>query len=337
LRKRIIIIIFVLLFLGVGVFVYLGQHKAADQALYYSGTIEATQSQLAFQVGGTVTGIYTDEGERATLGMFLAELDRSPYQARYDEALAVAQQAKETLRRQETLLGVYERTLPADVTRAEAGLESATAVMKEALSNRNRYENLYLKHVVSPREWESVRLRYETAAAQKSEAEAILRQARSNLKKIDVSKREVDVAQAQCAAAQASVAYAAVQLGYTRLTSPFDGIVTSRNVELGEVVTTGREVLTVSDLSKVDLKIFVGEREIGAVKPGQQANVRIDTIPDRVFTGTVSYISPEAEFTPKIIQTHKERVKLVYLVKISVPNPDLTLKPGMPADAWLRN
>jgi HlyD family secretion protein len=108
-------------------------------------------------------------------------------------------------------------------------------------------------------------------------------------------------------------------------------------VELGEVVTTGREVLTLSDLSEVDLKIFVGETEIGNVKPGQHVDVKIDTFPDRVYAGTVAFISPEAEFTPKIIQTHKERVKLVYLVKISIPNPDLTFKPGMPADAWLRN
>jgi HlyD family secretion protein len=229
------------------------------------------------------------------------------------------------------------KTLPAEVTRAEAALESATAALNEALSNRNRYETLYLKHVVSPRDWEAVRLRYETAVAQKSEAAAMLKQAQSNLKKIDVSKREVDVARAQYAAAQASMALAETQLGYTRLLSPFDGIVTSRNVELGEVVTTGREVLTVADLSKVELKIYVGERDVGKVKPGQAAEVRIDSAPDRVFEGTVSFISPEAEFTPKIIQTHKERVKLVYLVKISIPNPDLTLKPGMPADAWLKN
>ena len=90
-----------------------------------------------------------------------------------------------------------------------------------------------------------------------------------------------------------------------------------------------------SDLSLVKLKIFVDETEIGKVKPGQRADVRIDTFPHKVYPGTVGYISPQAEFTPKIIQTHKERVKLVYLVKVFIPNPDLSLKSGMPADAWL--
>jgi HlyD family secretion protein len=107
-------------------------------------------------------------------------------------------------------------------------------------------------------------------------------------------------------------------------------------MEPGEVVLPGREVMTLSDLSIVELKIFVDETEIGKIKPGQRAEVRVDTFPDKVYIGKVSFISPEGEFTPKIIQTHKERVKLVYLVKVSIPNQDMELKSGMPADAWFR-
>ncbi|MFA6344830.1 MAG: efflux RND transporter periplasmic adaptor subunit, partial [Syntrophales bacterium] len=118
--------------------------------------------------------------------------------------------------------------------------------------------------------------------------------------------------------------------------APFAGIITSRNIEPGETVSPGREVLTLTDLAEVDLKIFINETEIGRVRPGQAADVRVDAFPDRVFRGTVTFVSPEGEFTPKIIQTKKERVKLVYLVKVKVPNPDLSLKPGMPADAWLK-
>ena len=113
-------------------------------------------------------------------------------------------------------------------------------------------------------------------------------------------------------------------------------MVISRNIEPGETVNVGREVITISDLSRVDLKIFVDETQIGKVKPGQKAEVKVDTFPDKVFAGFVSFISPEGEFTPKIIQTKKERVKLVYLVKISIANP-AELKAGMPADALLRN
>ena len=114
-----------------------------------------------------------------------------------------------------------------------------------------------------------------------------------------------------------------------------NGMVTSRNIEPGETVTPGREVITISDLSRVDLKIFVDETEIGKVRPGQPVDVKVDTFPGKIYRGSVSFISPQGEFTPKIIQTKKERVKLVYLVKVSIPNPNYELKTGMPADAWL--
>jgi HlyD family secretion protein len=107
-------------------------------------------------------------------------------------------------------------------------------------------------------------------------------------------------------------------------------------VEPGEVVSVGQEVISMADLSEVDLKVFVDETEIGRVKPGQRVDVKIDTFPDKIYPGRVAFISPEGEFTPKIIQTRKERVKLVYLVKIKIPNPDFELKSGMPADAWFR-
>jgi HlyD family secretion protein len=174
----------------------------------------------------------------------------------------------------------------------------------------------------------------DAARSRLMEAQATLKLATSNLKRIEVAERQVEVAVAQVAEARAAVEIARIQLRYTELRAPLGGIVVSRNMEPGEVVSPAEEVLSLSDLSVVDLKIFVDETEIGNIKPGQRVDVRIDTFPDKLYPGTVAFISPEAEFTPKIIQTHKERVKLVYLVKISIPNTDLELKSGMPADAW---
>ncbi len=334
-KKRVIVIVFIALLIGVGLLVYSGQRSAKLSKLYYSGTIEATQAELSFQVSGRIISVPVDEGERVEKNQLLAELDKSQYLARYEEAKAYVNQYEKNLQRVKTLLKVYKKTLPAEVARATAGVSSSRVIMEEALKNKERYDNLFQKNVVSQKEWESVKLKYETAQARLSEAEAILRQARSNLRKIEVAKSEIEVSKAQCLAAEAALGFAEIQLKYTELLAPFDGIITSRNVELGEVVMPGREVLTLSDLSIVDLKIFVDETEIGKVKPGQEVNVKVDTFPDKVYKGKVSFISSEGEFTPKIIQTHKERVKLVYLVKISTPNPDLELKPGMPADAWL--
>jgi HlyD family secretion protein len=120
------------------------------------------------------------------------------------------------------------------------------------------------------------------------------------------------------------------------MAAPIGGVIISRSIEPGETVNAGREVLSVADLTRVELKIFVPETQIGKVKPGQPAEVKIDSLPDKIFTGTVAFISPEGEFTPKIIQTQKERVKLVYRVKISIDNPRRELKAGMPADARLK-
>jgi HlyD family secretion protein len=234
--------------------------------------------------------------------------------------------------------------------------------MKEAKRDKHRYDQLLQDKIVAEQSWDVVALRYEkalreyersrekyallkegfrketikSARAKLAEGMAALKLARNNLKQIKATEEEVAGARAQVQAARAAVELAETQLRYTRLKAPLSGIITSRNVELGEVVSPGRQVFSLSDLSTVKLKIFVGETEIGKVKPGQRVEVKVDTFPGKAYWGKVAYISPQGEFTPKIIQTHKERVKLVYLVKVAVPNPDLDLKSGMPADAWLR-
>ena len=155
-------------------------------------------------------------------------------------------------------------------------------------------------------------------------------------KERDNLKLNFDIGQSKLAEAKALLKQASVYLDYTQLKSPMDGVITSRNIEPGETVNPGREVITVSALSRVDLRIYVDETQIGKVKPNQEVEVTVDTFPGKVYNGIVSFISPEGEFTPKIIQTKKERVKLVYLVKVSIPNPNFELKSGMPADALLR-
>ena len=328
------------------------------------------------------------EGQAAAKDQILAELDPAEFFSRMEQAKANLHKSQKNQQQAEALQRVYEKTLPAEVARAEAGvralksqlddlkagsriqeitradqaMQSAASVMEDAKKNAARYDNLFKKGLVSDKEWDAIRLRYDvalreyqrsketldlaregsraetirTAEARVAEGEALLRQTQSNLIRIEAAKKDVDAARSVIAAARATLDQMAIQLAYTQLKAPQAGIITSRNIEPGEVITPGREVMTLSDLAMVDLKIFVDETEIGKVKPGQKADVRVDTFPDKTFSGTVAFISPEGEFTPKIIQTRKERVKLVFLVKVSIPNPALELKSGMPADAWLR-
>ncbi|MBN1614880.1 MAG: efflux RND transporter periplasmic adaptor subunit [Deltaproteobacteria bacterium] len=335
-KRKAVIIVFIVLLAGVALLVWSGQRKAQRSEIYYSGTIEAKDANIAFQVSGRVSGVPVREGEKVRKDQVLAELDRQEFQARLDQAKATLERAIRGREQLESLLALYQTTLPADVDRAEAGLKNAGDVLAEARKNYERYEQLFSRGVVAERDRDAVKLHYETARSRLAESEALLRQAKGNLRRIEATRRDIEAAGAQIDAARAALDQATIQMQYTTLRAPFDGVITSRNLEPGEVVAPTREVLTLADLSRVDLKIFVGETEIGTVKPGQKAEVRIDTFPGKTFDGLVSFVSPEGEFTPKIIQTRKERVKLVYLVKITIPNPNLELKSGMPADAWLR-
>ena len=387
-RKRALIGAVLLLLAGVGALVYWGQQLRRGTELYYSGTIEAVQSNLAFQVGGRVQSVTIDEGQAAVAGEVLAVLDHRELGALRDQAAANLVRAEQGLRQLETVLAVNRHVLPAEVERAgaavdalraqvqaaESGLrsqdverarlaaESTRVALDNARRDKQRYDELFSRGVVAERVRDTYALQFETALrehqraleayaqaregsrredidaarARLAEGEAALRLARSNLQKIEASESDVEAARAQVAAAAAALRVAEVQLDHAVLKAPYAGIILSRGVEPGEVVAPNQEVLSIADLSTVDLKVFVEETEIGRVRPGQAVEVRIDTFPDKRYAGRVAYVSPQAEFTPKIIQTQKERVKLVFLVKIHVPNPDHELKPGMPADAWFR-
>ena len=387
-KKRLIFLVFLVLFIGVGVLVYWGQQKERTAELYYSGTIEATQANLAFQVSGRVKEVLVDEGQTIKKGQLLAVLEQKEFNARRNQALANLTRSIETLRQLEKLLELNQRSIPAEIERAEAtvrvfksqldelesgyrsqeveqaslAVQKAEITMEESKRDKIRFDRLFQRKIVTEKDRDAANLKFETALkeyertkeslkllhegfrqesietgrSRLAEARAALKQTRSNLKRIEASANEVEAAKASVESAGAALDIAEIQIEHTELHAPFNGILISRNVEPGEVVSPGREVLSLSDLSEVDLKIFVDETEIGKVKPGQKAEVKTDTYPDKIYDGTVSFISPEAEFTPKIIQTRKERVKLVYLVKIAIPNPDLELKLGMPADAWFR-
>lgn len=384
-KIKIIILIFIILLIAVSLSVFMGRGCKSSNELFYSGTIEATESDISFQAQGRVSEILVDDGSPVEIGQTMARLDQSEYKARVEQAKAGLDSAVKELQQLKINLELYKTNLPADVKRAEAGVEalkaqlkefeagyreqdvekgrlallSAETAMKTARKERDRIVRLYNDHIVSEKLRDDTVLAYETilrtyeqtkenynqlkegfrqenitaARAKVREGEAVLTQARKNLLKIDATEKMIEAAEARARAAESALELADIQLRYTTLKAPFKGIVTSRNVEVGEFVSPGREVFSLADLSAVDLKIFVDEESIGKIKYNQEVDVTVDTFPDKVFKGRVAFISPEGEFTPKIIQTHKERVKLVYLVKINIPNPELGLKSGMPADA----
>jgi HlyD family secretion protein len=167
------------------------------------------------------------------------------------------------------------------------------------------------------------------------QARAALAQATQQYEMIKIGPRVEDIDAARARAAQAEAAYrlAEVNLGYATLRAPMSGIVMSKNIEPGEYVSPGTPVVTMGDLKNVWIRAYVNETDLGRVKVEQTARVTTDTYPGRVYRGRVSFISSEAEFTPKTVQTEQQRVKLVYRIKINIDNSSMELKPGMPADA----
>jgi HlyD family secretion protein len=149
--------------------------------------------------------------------------------------------------------------------------------------------------------------------------------------------RKEDIASAKAAKESAEAAVRLIQrtIQDATVVIPCDGVINERYVEPGEFVAPGTLLATVINLQDMWIMAYVSEKNLGKVRLGQTGKVFVDSYPDREFPGKVTYISPEAEFTPKNIQTREERVKLVYGVKVQIDNTEEILKPGMPADVTI--
>jgi membrane fusion protein YbhG len=167
-------------------------------------------------------------------------------------------------------------------------------------------------------------------------AENLFKVGSISAQKRDHARTAAETAKANRDAKAAAAELAALRLGFADLASPLDGFVLVKSAEAGEVVQAGAPIFTIADLRDVWLTGYVGERDLGKVKLGQEATIQTDSYPGKGYPGRVTFISEESEFTPKHIQTKEERVKRVYRVKITAANEGLELKPGMPAEAWIK-
>jgi HlyD family secretion protein len=182
------------------------------------------------------------------------------------------------------------------------------------------------------------RLRLVEAGPRPDQVEAVraeVRAARERLALVEAGPRpgQVDTARAQLAQAEATLVQARARLADTRLEAPMDGVVLRKNLEPGATAAPGAAIVTLVDPSDLWLRAYIAETDLGRVRIGQSARVTVDAFPGQPFEGRLTEVASEAEFTPRNVQTQKERVNLVFRVKVSIANPDGRLKPGMPADA----
>jgi HlyD family secretion protein len=170
-------------------------------------------------------------------------------------------------------------------------------------------------------------------AAQVERARGALKMAEANAIEIKRREQELDTRHAEIGRSKASLALIESQISDTTASSPVDGVVLVKSADVGEVLAPGSTVVTVGDIDHPWLRGYVNETDLGKVKLGSKARVTTDSYQGKVYEGRVTFISSEAEFTPKQIQTQQERVKLVYRIKIEIANPRHELKSNMPADA----
>jgi HlyD family secretion protein len=278
-----------------------------------SGNIEAHQSVLSFtQVQAPIVELAYDEGAEVASSTVLARVDDRLYrqQIEIDHAnLAVAS----------AQVAVNESGLAA----ARSSVTSDEFDLTEKQHDDARAEELVKTAAISI-QGRDLAL---TAARQSA---AVLAHDQSM---VQVATSNVALAKANQTAVAAKLALDEVTIGYTALRAPFNGVIAVREAELGQLAGPGVAIFTLDDLDHVWLRAYVNEPDIGKIRLGEAARVTTDTYPGKIYHGRVSFISPEAEFTPKTVETHAERVTLVYRIRVDVLNTTHELLPGMPADA----
>ncbi len=323
--KKIVIPIVLLGAAGAGVWYAFGRQQEDESQLTASGTVEATEAQLGFQATGRIVEIAVREGDRVRAGQTLARLDAAETEARRAQAAAQVEVARAGLADLEAGFRSEE------IAQGKAGLAAAEDRLANAESDLKRTQVLYDGGAVSREALDNARLARDVSRSQRTQAAEQLR-----LLQTGPSRERKEQSRAQLAQTEAVLRAADVVLGNLVVTAPFDGLVTVRHREPGEIIPAGSPVLTLIDPGDRWVRIYVKEDRVGAVRLGGKAAISSDTFPGKTYPGQVAFIASEAEFTPKNVQTREERVKLVYAVKVRIlGDAGLELKPGLPVDVEL--
>lgn len=269
--------------------------------LYANGHVEGTPVDVSAEVTARVLSTAFEEGDAVGAGDVLARLDEALFKARLAQAraeLEALRAAREQAVAEQRVAAHHRRT-------AVAELERVRTLERDGQASRQQLD-----------------------AARDTFAEAAGR--------LDALRARERQLSAEIRAAEQSVRTASLQLEKTTIQAPVDGTVLARGLRAGELASPGRLVARLVDLDRVELQAFVPESELGRLRVGDPARVRVSAFPERHFSGRVIRVDQEAQFTPRDIHLPSERVRMVFGLRIGLDNPEGRLKPGMPADAWIR-
>jgi HlyD family secretion protein len=310
--------------------------KAGDPLPRASGYVEATEVQVAPEVGGRVIEVAVAEGDRIAAGAVIARLDTADVLLAIGRAEAERDQAVAQLRLLQAGARAEDiRQARAQAESAQADAQAADAELQAAAADLQRFEALLQSNAGSRKQRDDAATRHAVAAARVSAANERARAALEAVARLQAGARpqEIAGARARVAAVEAQIAALRKSVADAELKSPVAGIVTAKLIDAGEMAAPRTPVVVVTDLDHAWANVYVDEPIVPRLRLGQKSTLVTDA--GQRIEGTITFISPKAEFTPRNVQTAEERSKLVYRIKVSVENRDGVLKPGMPVEAEL--
>ena len=296
----------------------------SGQGITATGTIEVTKTDITSKVGGYLVELKIREGDAVNKGNLVAVIDRPDLKAQLWRDEAALSKARAQLR------DLEQGARSQELQEAAANLAAAKSQAVKAQSDFNRYSTLFREGAISTQQLDASRSAHEVAANALTAA-----QSRYSLL-LSGNRPETIVAQRlEVERSEAVLAASRTQVADLEVNSPLAGRVLSKNYERGEYVNAGAAIATIGDMNDCWVKIYVSTEQLGKIRLGQAASVKIDAYPDKTFRGEIKEISQNAEYTPRQSITQRERANMVFAVKVKLDNPAETMKPGLPADVVL--
>jgi HlyD family secretion protein len=289
-----------------------------DDKLRLYGNVDIREVDMAFRVPGRITAMAVEEGAKVKQGQLLATLDTATLDAKIHQNDADVAQAEAQLAK------LRNGNRPQDIAQAQARVAAAEADFAKATADYVRRRPLVVPGAISGEVWAQTQTARDSATARLAEARQAL-----SLSKAGARAEDINAANASLNAAEATRKSAATDLGDARLVAAEAGTIVTRAQEPGAIVQGGQTVLTVSIDRPVRVRAYIAEGDLSRINPGMQVLVTADGN-NRTYHGTIGYISPRAEFTPKTVETQDLRTDLVYRLRIIVTDPDDALRQGQP-------
>lgn len=296
-----------------------GCSRGERDSVVATGTLEAVEIDVAPLMPGRVVRMLVDDGDNVRAGDTLAILTQPTSQAVIEQSQAQVEASRASLSE------VQNGPRAAEIRRAEAELNAATAEMTRTTKDLERALALARTGAIPLQQRDAA----EAAARQALARRDAARQSLVLLRQGNRPER-ITGARAQVAGAQAGLSGAVATVADLTLTAPVAGVVLSRNAEPGEILTTGQSAVTLGEVQRPWVRVYVNSRDLPSISVGRTARGVLDGMPNRIFNGRVVAINTKAEFTPRVALTEEERADLMFGVKVEFADSTGTLKPGLP-------